>query len=65
MQSFTKEFRKQAFALNVPLVSRESLMKYVGVLHNYLHHSLLLFDPNSFTLKIGETMKKTTMQRRQ
>ena len=47
VQSFTEEFRKQALALNIPLDSPETLMKCIGALHSYLHHSLLWFDPTN------------------
>jgi hypothetical protein len=45
VQSFTEEFRKKALALNIPLDSYENLMKYIGALHSYIHHTLLLFNP--------------------
>jgi hypothetical protein len=32
VQSFTKEFRKKSLALNIPLDSYETLMKYIGAL---------------------------------
>jgi hypothetical protein len=47
VQSFTEEFRKKTLALNIPLDSYETLMKYIGKLHNYIHHTLLLFKPTS------------------
>jgi hypothetical protein len=47
VQSFTKEFRKKALALNIPLDSYGTLMNYIGTLHNYIHHTLLLFNPTS------------------
>jgi hypothetical protein len=47
VQSFTEEFRKKALALNIPLDSYETLMKYIGALHNYFHHTFLLFNPTS------------------
>jgi hypothetical protein len=47
VQSFTEEFRKKALALNIPLDSYETLMKYIGTLHSYIHHTLLLFNPTS------------------
>lgn len=31
--------------MNVPLDTSQSLMKYIGSLHSYLHCSLLLFEP--------------------
>jgi hypothetical protein len=47
-QSFMEEFRKKALALNIHLDSYETLMKYIGALHSYIHHTLLLFNPTSF-----------------
>jgi hypothetical protein len=34
-------------ALNIPLDSYETLMKYIGALHSYIRHTLLLFNPTS------------------
>jgi hypothetical protein len=47
VQSFTKEFRKKSLALNIPLDSYETLMKYIGALHSYIRHTFLLFNPTS------------------
>ena len=41
VQSFTKEFRKQA------LDSPKVVTKYIGSLHSYIRHSLLLFEPTT------------------
>jgi hypothetical protein len=47
VQSFIEEFRKKSLSLKIPLDSYETLMKYIGTLHNYIHHNLLLFNPTS------------------
>jgi hypothetical protein len=47
VQGFTKEFRKKDLALNIPLDSYETLMKYFGTLHSYICHTLIMFYPNS------------------
>jgi hypothetical protein len=47
VQSFMEEFRNKSLALNIPLYSYETLMKYIGALHSYIHHTLLLFNPTS------------------
>jgi hypothetical protein len=47
VQSFTEEFGKKGLALNIPLDSYETLMKYIGSLHSYIHHTLLFFNPTS------------------
>ena len=44
VQSFTEEFRRKALALNVSLDSPKTLMKYVGALHSYIRHTLMLFE---------------------
>ena len=44
VQSFIEEFRKKSIALNIPLDSYETLMKYIGALHSYICHTLLLFN---------------------
>jgi hypothetical protein len=47
VQSLIEEFRKKTLALNIPLDSYETLMKYIGALHSYIRHNLLLFNPTS------------------
>jgi hypothetical protein len=47
IQSFTEEFRKKSLALNIPLDSYETLMKYICALHSYIRHTLLLFNLTS------------------
>jgi hypothetical protein len=47
IQSFTEEFRKKSLSLNIPLDSYETLMKYIGALHSYIRHTLLLCNPTS------------------
>jgi hypothetical protein len=36
VQSFIEEFRNKDLALKIPLDSYETLMKYIGALHNYI-----------------------------
>jgi hypothetical protein len=45
VQSFIEEFRKKALALNIPLDSYETLMKYIGTLHSHIRYTFLLFNP--------------------
>jgi hypothetical protein len=47
VQSFIEEFMNKYLALNIPLDSYETLMKYIGTLHSYIHHNFLLFNPTS------------------
>ena len=56
VQIFTKDFRKQALALNIDLYSHKTLMKYIGALHSYIRHTLLLFNPT----KLDEVSVQTT-----
>ena len=48
VQDFTQEFRKKALALGISLDTKETLLKYIGSLHSYLQHRLLMFNPNDF-----------------
>jgi hypothetical protein len=45
VQSFTQEFRRRDFVLGVDLSSQETLLKYIGALHSYLRHTILMFNP--------------------
>jgi len=47
VQGHTQEFRKRALILGISLDSLESLLKYIGGLHNYLRHTILMFNPTS------------------
>ena len=47
VQSFTKEFRKKALELNIVLDTPGTLLKYIGFIHHYLWHTLLLLHPTS------------------
>lgn len=47
MQSFTEEFWKQALNLGISLDTPETVTKYIGALHSYIRHSLLLFKPTT------------------
>lgn len=47
MQSFTEEFQKQELNLDISLDSPKAITKYVGALHSYIIHSLLLFKPTT------------------
>ena len=47
VQSFTEEFRKQALNLGIAPDSPKVVTKYIGLLHSYVRHSLLLFEPTS------------------
>jgi hypothetical protein len=47
VQTFTQEFRRRALVLGVDLSSQETLFKYIGALHSYLRHTILMFNPSS------------------
>jgi hypothetical protein len=47
VQSFTQEFRRRALVLGVDLSSQETLLRYIGALHSYLRHTILMFNPSN------------------
>ena len=47
IQNFMEEFRKRDLELKIRLDYLETLMKYVGALPNYFHHTLLLLNPTN------------------
>jgi hypothetical protein len=47
VQSFTQEFRRRSLLLGVDLSSQETLLKYIGALHSYLRHTILMFNPSN------------------
>ena len=47
IQSYTQEFRKRALTIGISLDSPETLLKYIGGLHSYLKHTILMFNPTS------------------
>jgi len=47
VQSFTEELMKQALNLGIVLDTPEIVTKYIGSLHSYVWHSLLLFEPTT------------------
>jgi hypothetical protein len=47
VQSFTQEFRIRALVLGVDLSSQETLLKYIGALHSYFRHTILMFNPSN------------------
>eukprot|EP00253_Pinus_taeda_P027976 PITA_27976 len=51
MQGYTQEFRKRALILGISLDSPETLLKYIGGLHNYMRHTILMFNPTSIDEK--------------
>ena len=47
VQDYTQEFRKRSLMLGVDLQSQDTLLKYIGGLHSYLTHTILMFNPNN------------------
>ena len=47
MQDYTHEFRRRALILGINLYSQETLLHYVGGLHSYLSHTILMFNPTN------------------
>ena len=44
IQEYTREFRKRDLLLGVKLNSQDTLFKYIGGLHSYLKHIILMFN---------------------
>jgi hypothetical protein len=47
VQSYTQEFRRRDLILGVDLSSQDTLLKYIGGLHSYLRHTILMFNPTN------------------
>jgi hypothetical protein len=47
VKRFTQEFRRRALVLGIYLYSQETLLKYIGGLHSYLRHTILMFNPSN------------------
>ena len=47
VQAYTQEFKKKSLALEIPLHARVTLLKYIGGLHSYLKHTILMFNPSN------------------
>jgi len=50
VQDYTQELRKRALLLGVNLNSQDTFLKYIGGLHSYLKHNILMFN----TKNLGE-----------
>lgn len=61
VQSFNEKFRKQALNVGISLDSPDTVTKYVGVLHSYIKHSLLFFEP---TMINASNIKEIHLERR-
>ena len=47
VQYYTQEFRRISLMLGVDLQSQDTLLKYIGGLHSYVRHTILMFNPIS------------------
>ena len=47
VQEYTQELRRRALLLGVYLQSQGTLINYIGGLHSYLRHTILMFNPTS------------------
>ena len=47
VQDYTQEFRRRALLLGIDFHSQDTLLKYIGGLHSYLIHTILMFNPTS------------------
>ena len=47
VQDYTLEFKKKDLVMGIPLYTQETLLKYIGGLHGYLKHTILMFNPNN------------------
>jgi hypothetical protein len=47
VQVYTHEFKKKSLSLGIPLYTRETLLKYIGGMHSYLRHTILMFNPTN------------------
>ena len=47
VQYYIDEFRRRALILGINLCSQETLLNYIGGLHSYLRHTILMFNPKN------------------
>ena len=48
IQEYTQVFRKKTLTLGIPLYTQDTLLKYIGGMHSYLKHTILMFSPSNF-----------------
>ena len=56
VQSYTQEFKKRALTLGIDLSSQDTILKYIGGLHSYSRHTILMFNPT----KLDEVFVQAT-----
>jgi hypothetical protein len=47
VQVYTHEFKRKALSLGIPLHTLETLLKYIGGMHLYFCHTILMFNPKN------------------
>ena len=47
VQAYTQEFKNKYLAWEIPLHMCQSLLKWIGGLHFYLLHTILMFNPTN------------------
>jgi hypothetical protein len=47
IQANTQEFKKKELSLGMPLYTHENILKSIGGMHSYLHHTILMFNPTN------------------
>jgi hypothetical protein len=48
VQEYTQAFCKKALILGIPLYTQKTLLKYIGGLHSYLKHTIIMLNPSNF-----------------
>jgi hypothetical protein len=47
IQVYTHEFKKKELSLGIPIYAHETLLKYIGGMHSYLRHIILMVNPTN------------------
>jgi hypothetical protein len=47
IQEYTHEFKRKKLSLGISLYTHENILKYIGGMHSYLRHTILMFSPTS------------------
>jgi hypothetical protein len=47
IQVYTREFKRKALSLGIPIYARENILKYIGGMHSYLQHTIMMFNPTN------------------
>ena len=54
VQDYTQEFRKRALLIGVNLQYQDTPLKYIGGLHSYLKHTILMFNQSDLDEVFGQ-----------